>query len=305
MSSPSTSLERTYRYLRLSLVGVVVLISVALWSEWMTEGPLGSVSASYYTPAGAIFVGGVFAVALALLALSGHSFGQVSLDLAAIVAPLIAIVPAPVFSGDLPGAVAVDCGAAIEPCVPIAFVPAVHNGMTALVATAVVGWVAALVLAAVQRTFSRRTVWSLVVTGAIITVVTLWWRLAPDAFLRAGHVVAAASFFAFIAVAALASALDAGRADRRGYRAVYLGIAIGIIVVLAALLAVIIVGFFGVVLPEPGGVTAVFAGEAVALLLFAAFWVVQTIETWNDPDPSFRAGAPGNRLSVASGRVGA
>ncbi|SIT70686.1 hypothetical protein [Microbacterium sp. RU33B] len=111
MTSASTSLQRTYRYVRLSLVGVVVLISTSIAAYMIGTGPLGSVSAAYYTAAGAIFVGGIFAVALALLALSGHSYGQVSLDLAAIVAPLIAIVPAPVFAGDVPG-IALDCGSA-------------------------------------------------------------------------------------------------------------------------------------------------------------------------------------------------
>lgn len=302
MSGPSTSLERTYRYLRLSLVGIVVLIAVSLAVEWMTEGPLGSVSAAYYTPAGPVFIGGVFAVALALLVLSGHSFGQVSLDLAAIVAPLIAVVPAPVFAGDVPN-LQLDCGASVEPCIPVAFLPAVHNGMTALVVTAAVGWVAALVLAGVQRAFSRRTVWGLVVSGAIIVAVTAWWMLAPDTFLRAGHVVAAASFFAFIALAALASALDAGRSRARGYRTVYLVIAIGIALTLLALLGVVVASLLGAAVPEPWRLSPVLLGEAVALALFAAFWIVQTVETWNDPDPSFRAGAVGNRLSAVSGRV--
>lgn len=304
MTSASTSLQRTYRYLRLSLVGVVVLISTSIAAEMIATGPLGSVSAAYYTAAGAIFVGGIFAVALALLALSGHSYGQVSLDLAAIVAPLIAIVPAPVFAGDVPG-IALDCGSAGEPCIPPEFVPAVHNGMTALIATAAVGWVTALVVAGVQRTFSRRTVWLLGVSGAIIVAVTLWWQFSTETFLRSGHVVAAASFFAFIAVAALASAIDAGRAQRSGYRGAYFAIAGGIIAVLLALIGVIVAGFFGAGVPDVGGLSPVFLGEAVALLLFAAFWIVQTVETWNDPDPSFRSGAPGNRLSAASGRVDA
>lgn len=304
MSGSSTTLERTYRYLRLSLVGIVILIAVSLAVEWMTEGPLGSVSAAYYTPAGPVFIGGIFAVALALLVLSGHSFGQVSLDLAAIVAPLIAIVPAPVFAGDVP-LLALDCGAAPEPCVPVDFVPAVHNGMTALVVTAAAGWIMALTLAVVQRSFSRRSVWGLAVSGLMIAGVTGWWILAPDAFLRAGHVVAAASFFVFIALAALASALDAGRAGARGFRAVYLIIAIGIVLMLLALLGVVLVSFFGGTVPDPWGISAVFLAEAVALALFAAFWIIQTIETWNDPDPSFRAGAAGNRLSPVSGRVGA
>lgn len=301
MSTPRTSLERTYRYLRLSLVGIVVLIAVSLAVEWATEGPLGSVSAAYYTPAGPVFVGGVFAVSLALLVLSGHSFGQVSLDLAAIVAPLIAVVPAPVFAGDVP---ALDCGGSPEPCIPVATLPAVHNGMTALVVTAAVGWVAALVLAAVQHGFVRRAVWGLVVSGAIIAGVAVWWLVWPDAFLRAGHVVAAASFFAFIALAALASARDARRAGARGYHAVYLAVAVAIVVVLLLLLVAVIAESLGGGAPEPWGISPVFLGEAVALALFAAFWIVQTVETWNDPDPSFRSGAQGNRLSPASGRVG-
>lgn len=302
MSIPSTSLQRTYRYLRLSLIGIVVMISVSIGTYMGGAGPVGSVSAAYYTAAGAIFVGGIFAVSLALLALSGHSFGQVSLDLAAIVAPLIAIVPAPVFAGDLPGAT-LDCGSVPEPCVPVDFVPTVHNGMTALVVTAVIGWIAALVFAAVQRTFSTRTVWSLVVSAAIIGATAAWWLLSPVTFLRSGHVVAAASFFAFIALAALASALDAGRAGALRFRAVYLVIAIGIAVDLVLLVGVILVSFLGVTIPDLGDFTPVFLGEAVALLLFAGFWIVQTVETWNDPDPSFRSGARGNRLSAASGRV--
>ncbi|GAA2006981.1 hypothetical protein GCM10009739_17850 [Microbacterium ulmi] len=264
----------------------MISVSIAAWIGG--NGPLGSISAAYYTSAGPIFVGGVFAVGLALLALSGHSLGQVSLDLAAIAAPVVAIVPAPVFGGDVRGLV-VDCAGAPAPCVPAAFVGAVHNGMTALVVTGAVGWVAALVVAAVQRTLTGRTIWALVVAGAIIAGATAWWLLAPDSFLRAGHVVAAASFFAFIAVAALASALDAARAGEPGYRLVYTIIAFGILADLLVLLGVVIASGVGFAVPEPWGVSPVFLGEAVALALFAAFWIVQTIETWDSPDPALRA----------------
>lgn len=290
MSVASTSLERTYRYLRLSLVGVVVMISASIVAYVSSTGPLGSISAAYYTPAGPVFVGGVFAVGLALLALSGRSFGQVTLDLAAIAAPIIAIVPAPVFPGDVPG-LAIDCGDAPAPCVPVAFVPAVDNGMTALVVTGAVGWVAALVVAAVQRTFSRRLTWALVVAGGIIAATSAWWLLAPGSFLRAAHVVAAAAFFAFIALAALSSALDARRSGATGYAIGYGIVAFGILADLVILLGVVVASMAGVRVPEPYGVSPVFLGEAVALGLFAAFWFVQTIETWNHPDPALRARA--------------
>ncbi|MGX1701929.1 hypothetical protein [Microbacterium sp. NPDC055357] len=296
MSAASTSLQRTYRYVRLSLVGIVVMLAAAIAVQWIDSGPLGSVSAAYYTAAGPIFVGGVFAVALALLVLSGRSFGQVSLDLAAIVAPLIAVVPAPVFAGDVPG-LTLTCPSGVEPCVPEAFVPAVATGMTALLVTAAVGWGSVFVLAIVQGAVSRRLL-TLVVSGVLIAATTVWWFAASDSFLRVGHVIAAASFFAFIALAALASGIDAGRARAFGYRAVYLTIAIAIVAILLALLAVVIAGSLGAAVPEPWGISPVFLGEAAALVLFAAFWVAQTIETWNDPDPTFRSGAAGNRLSA-------
>lgn len=290
MSVASTSLERTYRYLRLSLVGVVVMIGVSIAAVMPEIGSLGSISAAYYTPAGPIFVGGVFAVGLAMLALSGHSFGQISLDLAAIMAPVIAIVPAPVFASDVQGLI-VDCGGAPRPCVPIAFHAAVDNGMLALIVTGAVGWVAALVVAAVQRTFSRRSLWALAVAGALIGATAAWWLFAPDSFLRAGHAVAAASFFAFTALTALASAFDAGRSGSTGYAVGYGIIAFGILAVLVLLLGIVIVSTAGVRVPEPYGLSPVFLGEAIALGLFAAFWFVQTIETWHDPDPAIRVRA--------------
>jgi len=39
----------------------------------------------------------------------------------------------------------------------------------------------------------------------------------------------------------------------------------------------------------PGGTqTPTVVGEAIALALFGVFWVVQTVELWNDADPGLR-----------------
>ncbi len=287
MSVASTTLERTYRYVRLTLVGVVVMIAVSIGVYVLGEGPLGSVSAAYYTPAGPVFIGGVFAVGLALLALSGHSLAQISLDLAAIVTPVIAIVPAPVFPDGVPGLV-VDCGSGAAPCVPVEFVPAVDNGMFALVVTGALGWVAALIVVVVQRALTARALVGLVIAGAVIGATAAWWLLAPDAFLRAAHVVAAAWFFACIALAALSSALDARRAGERGYAVGYGIVAGGILAVLLLLLGVVLASLAGVSVVEPGGFSLVFLGESAALALFAGFWIVQTIETWGQSDPRLR-----------------
>jgi hypothetical protein len=47
-----------------------------------------------------------------------------------------------------------------------------------------------------------------------------------------------------------------------------------------------------VLLPQVSGsgIPIVLIVEAIALALFFAFWVVQGIEKWSDPDPSIIAG---------------
>ena len=40
---------------------------------------------------------------------------------------------------------------------------------------------------------------------------------------------------------------------------------------------------------DPHGVPVVLLAEAAALALFFAFWVVQGIEKWDDPDPTIAA----------------
>ena len=98
-SSPSTSTQRTYRYVRLGIIGAVAAIFVSLIAVGTTYGWPTSISALYYTPGSTVFVGALFAVTLGLLALSGHSVEQALLDLAAVVAPLIAIVPTVIDDG--------------------------------------------------------------------------------------------------------------------------------------------------------------------------------------------------------------
>ena len=39
----------------------------------------------------------------------------------------------------------------------------------------------------------------------------------------------------------------------------------------------------------PTPVPWVFLGEGVALVLFAVFWLLQTVELWNEPDPRLLA----------------
>ena len=60
--SLSTSLERTYRYLRVGIAGTVVAIFVAVAQAATTYGWLTSISDYFYTPARDVFVGALIAV---------------------------------------------------------------------------------------------------------------------------------------------------------------------------------------------------------------------------------------------------
>ena len=86
--------RRSYRYLRIALVGVVVIIIAAVVIESSISGTwLPSISHYYYTPARNVFVGALVAASVALLVLSGTDAEGAWLDVAATFAPLIALIP--------------------------------------------------------------------------------------------------------------------------------------------------------------------------------------------------------------------
>jgi hypothetical protein len=95
----ATSERKTYRYLRLALVALVALIMTAVALEWgRTHCLQTSISAYYYTPARSIFVGSLVAIGVALIAIRGRSDGEDALlNLAGMLAPVVAFVPTPVF----------------------------------------------------------------------------------------------------------------------------------------------------------------------------------------------------------------
>ena len=284
MQLTSTSPQRTYRYVRLSILGAVVALTVSLIAVTITVGPLASISAALYTPARSVFVGALFAVALALVALSGHSVEQALLDIAALCAPVIAIVPTPVRTGDIPGFVA-DCPDPATPCVPTAELPGIDNGMISLVVVAVGAIIVAIVLAIVQRTLTVGVVFSIGVAAVLVSATTVWWSTLPNAFFQYGHLVATSGFFGIIAVVAAIAAIT----SPAPWRAWYALIAVGIAADLVFLVAVITLRLRGVDLVRETQAPLIFLGESVVLLLFAGFWLLQTIQLWNDPNPSIIA----------------
>lgn len=277
----STSLERTYRYLRIGVAGTVVVIFVAVALAAASVGWLTSVSDYFYTPARNAFVGALIAVALALIALSGRGFERALLDAAALFAPLIALVPTTVVPDSIPG-VSVACP---HRCFPPAYEADAANGVGTYLVVGGVTVLVALLLAALRQVSLAAIGFSLAVTAAVLAAVGLTWILARDVFLQQGHFVATIAFFALFAAVAVRSAFP-----RRGtppslvFRVLYAAIAVGLALVLAA---------YVVLLPQADayGIPLILLAESAALGLFFAFWVVQGIEKWSEPDPALRSDA--------------
>lgn len=266
----ATTPQRTYQYLRITLVVAVAVIFVSVAIAIPIVGLLPSISHYFYTPARNGFVGALAAASLALFALSGRRVEAVLLDGAALLAPLIAIVPTTMAAGTVPGVIT-GCS---EPCVPDWFLSEVDNGVATYL---IVGGLVVIVAVAVFR----RIVASLWIAVGVLAALGLSWGFFLDGLLEYGHFIAATLFFGVIAVIALLNAFAApepgAEPPHRRMRNAYVMISV-LLVLDLIVLAVITLGRFG----GPG----LLIGETIALVLFAVFWVLQTAQKWNQPNPS-------------------
>lgn len=281
MTDGSTSLQRTYRYLRIAIVGAVVVVFTAIATTLPSVGLLPSISHYYYTPANTLFVGALIAVSVSLFALSGRGAERALLDAAATIAPLVAIVPTTVSPGSVPGSEA-ECAGGRGACVPAGFAAAIDSGVltSLIVGAAVVVLVVGLALAGeVDR---RAAAVSISTAAPVLVIVGLAWGFSRAAFLQWAHVAAASVFFLLIAVVAVLAAV-APRAPGASpwLRRAYVAIAVAIVVIVAGM------PLYGSV--HAGPVYGVFIGEVLALLLFATFWILQTVQYWRSDDPAIRA----------------
>jgi hypothetical protein len=278
----SRDVVQTYRYLRGAMVGLLLalLVSVALqW--WQGTGAscwLGSISAYYFTPARTAFVGTLVALGIALLAYQGHSPEEnVLLDFSGFMALLVAAVPT------------VPDGR----CGPSAFdesTDMIAAGIGVTVPTLVVVATIALVVVAAIRVRSARAAGDApaprVVALAVGCVAIVVVELVLVAVLRGplvavAHGVAATTMVAGAIAVMVSSAVrveerhgesPAEQATAAAYRRTYLTLA----VVLGALLALTVVLHLAVA----GFDLTVLVAEVVILVLFGAYWVVQTVELW-------------------------
>lgn len=274
MAAVSTS-QRTYRYLRLTLAVVPVALLVSVAVAAVDVGVLPTVSHYFYTSARTVFSAALVVAAACLLALSGRGPQRVLLDVAALLAPLIAIVPTPISPGEVPG-LAVSC----DGCIPAPFADDLDNALLTYLVIGALVVVIGAILGLRGDVDLRASGPTLAIAVVVLVAVALVWSLLPAVLVGYVHLVAAFGFFALIALVALAEAVRPS-AEHPPHRRMRVGY---VVVALALLLDLALTVVLGVVADLP----VVFVGEVVALLLFVVFWMMQTAQKWSLPDPSIR-----------------
>lgn len=283
MTAASDNRLKTYRYLRLGMILVIVLLGVAVVVEIVSTGDVErSLSDYYYTPARSVFVGTLIAIAACLVIIRGYDdVEDIFLNLAGMLAPLVAFVPiAAPGREDPPGEVP----------------PDVANNVEALF---IVGGASVLISAwIVRRSWPALTpgwkgtrlsrVAGVAAAAVIVAGMWAWYERAPASFAGDGsvtaHYVAAIVMFVFFAVVVLVNALPGapgrGGAGRLRYMVAYWTV--------LALMALVSVAMWAAL--AAGWDYAVLGVEAGLIVLFAVFWAIQGEELESiDEDEAARA----------------
>ena len=97
--------RKTYRYLRIAIVAMVLALILSMIFEWLDAGDwLQSISAYYFTAVNPIFIGSLIMIGICLIAIRGTTdFEDIVLNLAGIMAPVVALVPTAFPNGDYAG----------------------------------------------------------------------------------------------------------------------------------------------------------------------------------------------------------
>ncbi|MDO8121288.1 hypothetical protein Q6346_08180 [Isoptericola sp. b490] len=267
----------TYRYLRVSVVAMALLLFVAIGLDVLAGGErFGSISGYFYSPVRSVFVGSLVAIGPALVAIKGRAgWEDVLLDLAGMVVPVVAFVPARQELGP-------DVCGGIQRCIPPDLVGAVGNNVAALIVLGVpvlvFAWWTGL------RGGAPAVLAGLVSATVAYLVLVVWFVVWRGTFLAAGHDVAAVAFFLLIAAVAW---LNGRRAPERAQARVLTPVrfAHAYRAIAGVMVATLVVTLATWVLQAAGALTApfgsVFVAETLLLVAFIAFWLLQTAENWD------------------------
>jgi hypothetical protein len=296
---------KSYRYLRTTMVGLLIALGAAVIYQTWQQGwdLLGSVSAYYYTPAQAIFVGSLIALGACMVALKGTTeVEDIFLNIGGMFAAVVAIVPTS-RGGDFQSAVR-ECQQAAGPlltdkatsstvdCPSIqALVDAtranVENNMFALLVLGGLGILATGLFALRDRGSLGKKFWLGYGAAILIYAAGLVAYLRYlDWFIDNAHYLAAVGLVLCIFIVALANV--------RRHQSAHAGQDVGAKGTVGVLLsprrhnsyiwiarAMLVVTVGGVILWQFDVITLFWLEISVALL-FAVFWMVQTVEQMDD-----------------------
>jgi hypothetical protein len=291
---PNQVVVRTSRYLRLGMVLLVLGLAGSLFFElnrvhhynqvqhiepnWCL---LGSISAYYYTPVHAFFVGGLVTIGVSLVAIRGNTTAEdLLLNFAGVFAPFVALVPTDTAPKDCqPVLDTTNRELNIANNVGALFVVAAG----ALLAIGILG-----VLGYLQK-FSnkppdRPSLAAYLIVLAFYGVALGLFLAARGWFKSFAHPISAVTMFALLAVNALVNGYNLyvtrqhqDPADQPPKRVVSRFNTYTVVGLLMAIAAAVIL-----FLIRPHWHQWVFGLEATEIGLFAVFWLRQTIELWNE-----------------------
>lgn len=271
---------KTFRYLRLAMVSLLFMLEVSVVVEWSKTDPhcwQTSISAYYYTPVQAIFVGTLIAIGVCMIALKSKLEREdMLLNIGGMLAPVVALVPTPgrgrCWSVEM---------AAQETDANIV------NNITAFFIAGGAAVVIALVLLVIATDRKRIHVLSLAISLVALGAGIAWFAGNRDGFIKGAHYTAALPLFICIVGVVILNARGFGR--RRGASAQNRQPYANRYAVIAGLMLLSVI----VMLPSKwlfDWAHAVLFIEGALILLFAVFWVMQTVELW---DEGLREDSPG------------
>lgn len=307
---PDQTLIKSYRYLRLAMVALVLCLTVAVLHESVQQGTiLSSISAYYFTSARSILVGALIAIGVCMIALRGTTDADdILLNIGGMLAPVVAVVPTARIKDhrkildaceqadgtivDDPLLEGIDCPS--EQVLQALTEANVENNMLALLAVAYAGLVVTVLFARRDRLPIERFRLGFGIAAGVVVAVTVVFFAYPTFFVHVAHYAAAIPMFGCIVLVVIINAVRQKKVDvvasgpraRMGQAAEALlpprnGYAL---IALLMLLAVVVGGTL-----EWAGVfeDTIFYLEAALILLFGVFWVLQTIELLDiDPCPA-------------------
>ncbi len=255
----------TYRYLRLAMMTVLVLLVAAVVVEWRATGGRcwqQSISAYYYTPVQAVLSASLLALGTGMIVLKGSTRTEdLLLSLGGMLAAVVGLVPTP------------DVGACRSAALVTPDIAAnVANNMTALLVAGALGLLTTIAIGA--RT--GRLGLGVVVSSAVWIAGLVWFVTGRESFLTGAHYTAAFGLFGAMVGVVVSNSRSCRRArvarTGRDLAEVYAALAVAMVAATAVL---------GLVTWLAGWAHGPLWIEGVLIALFALFWLIQTRDLWD------------------------